>query len=89
MLSGARSAWAAAQTWADFERHSGRSRAFWTVRIRQAKGGNDQLVPCDNAMPELARFRRLVGPARSRAPRRTPAIPALRSLCAAVEFDWL
>ncbi len=48
-------------TWPDFERQRGKSGEFWTVRIRVAKGGNDQLVPCDNVMGELARFRQLVG----------------------------
>ncbi|KWR91478.1 tyrosine-type recombinase/integrase [Cupriavidus sp. IDO] len=59
--TGLRASEVAALTWADFELQSGRSRTFWTVRIRQANGGDDQLVPCDNAMDELARFRRLVG----------------------------
>uniref|UniRef100_UPI003F492249 tyrosine-type recombinase/integrase n=1 Tax=Cupriavidus yeoncheonensis TaxID=1462994 RepID=UPI003F492249 len=61
LQTGLRASEVAALTWADFEHHPGRSRAFWTVRIRQANGGNDQLVPCDNAMTELARFRRLIG----------------------------
>ncbi|WP_454743823.1 tyrosine-type recombinase/integrase [Cupriavidus necator] len=59
--TGLRASEVAALTWADFELQPGRSRTFWTVRIRQAKSGDDQLVPCDNAMDELARFRRLVG----------------------------
>ncbi|WP_349606748.1 MULTISPECIES: tyrosine-type recombinase/integrase [Cupriavidus] len=59
--TGLRASEVAALTWADFELQPGRSRTFWTVRIRQAKGGDDPLVPCDNAMDELARFRRLVG----------------------------
>jgi len=76
--TGLRASEVAALTWADFERHPGRSRAFWTVRIRQAKGGNDQLVPCDNAMDELARFRRLVGLPPMPSPTDTAAvIPAI------------
>lgn len=59
--TGLRASEVAALTWADFELQPGRSRTFWTVRIRQAKGGDNQLVPCDNAMDELARFRLLVG----------------------------
>ncbi|WER50889.1 site-specific integrase [Cupriavidus sp. WKF15] len=67
-------------TWADFERHPGRSGAFWTVRIRHAKGGNDQLVPCDNAMDELARWRRLVGlPPTPSATDTMAVIPAIAS----------
>lgn len=66
-------------TWADFELQPGRSRTFWTVRIRQAKGGDDQLVPCDNAMDELARFRRLVGlPPAPSATDTIAVIPAIR-----------
>ncbi|MFC4518430.1 tyrosine-type recombinase/integrase [Cupriavidus pinatubonensis] len=60
-LTGLRASEATALTWADFECLVGRSGPFWTVRVRQAKGGDDQLVPCDNVMEELARFRRLVG----------------------------
>ena len=76
--TGLRASEVAALTWADFERHPGRSRAFWTVRIRQAKGGNDQLVPCDNTMPELARFRRLVGlPPMPSGTDTTAVIPAI------------
>lgn len=59
--TGLRASEVAALRWADFELQPGRSRTFWTVRIRQAKGGDNQLVPCDNAMDELARFRLLVG----------------------------
>lgn len=76
--TGLRASEVAALTWADFERHPGRSSAFWTVRIRQAKGGNDQLVPCDNAMPELARFRRLIGlPSMPSTTDTTAVIPAI------------
>lgn len=60
-LTGLRASEVIALTWADFECLVGRSGPFWTVRIRRAKGGDDQLVPCDNVMEELARFRRLVG----------------------------
>lgn len=59
--TGLRASEVAALTWPDFERQRGKAGAFWTVRIREAKGGNDQLVPCDNVLAELARFRQLVG----------------------------
>lgn len=79
-LTGLRASEVTALTWADFERHPGRSRAFWTVRIRHAKGGNDQLVPCDNAMDELARWRRLVGLPPTPSPNdSTAVIPAIAS----------
>ncbi|CAG9180179.1 Tyrosine recombinase XerC [Cupriavidus laharis] len=78
--TGLRASEVAALTWADFERHPGRSRPFWAVRIRQAKGGNDQWVPCDNAMGELARFRRLVGlPPTPGAPDSAAVIPTIAS----------
>ncbi|MDK3022719.1 tyrosine-type recombinase/integrase [Cupriavidus taiwanensis] len=76
--TGLRASEVAALTWADFELQWGRTRTFWTVRIRQAKGGDDQLVPCDNAMDELARFRRLVGlPPEPRATDSIAVIPAM------------
>ncbi len=59
--TGLRASEVAALTWPDFERQRGKGGDFWTVRIREAKGGSDQLVPCDNVMGELARFRQLVG----------------------------
>ena len=59
--TGLRASEVAALTWPDFERQRGKRGDFWTVRIREAKGGNDQMVPCDNVMDELARFRQLVG----------------------------
>jgi len=58
---GLRASEVAALTWPDFVRQRGKRGEFWTLRIREAKGGNDQLVPCDNVMGELARFRQLVG----------------------------
>ncbi|SCU77833.1 Tyrosine recombinase [Cupriavidus necator] len=76
--TGLRASDVAGLTWADFERQPGRSNTFWTVRIRHAKGGDDQLVPCDNAMAELARFRRLVGlPPAPSATDATAVIPAI------------
>jgi len=66
-------------TWTDFERRMGRHGPYWVVVLRHTKGGDDQVVPCDSAMEELARFRRLLG--LSPEPRRTdttaviPAVP--------------
>lgn len=65
--------------WAHFERRVGRHGPYWVAIIRHAKGGDDQVVPCNSAMEELARFRRLLG--LSPEPRHTdttaviPAIP--------------
>jgi site-specific recombinase XerD len=59
--TGLRASEVTALSWPDFERQRGKHGDFWTVRIREAKGGSDQLVPCDNVMAELARFRQLVG----------------------------
>ena len=64
--------------WTDFERRVGRHGAYWVVVLRHTKGGDDQVAPCDSAMAELARFRRLLG--LSPAPRHTDTtavIPAM------------
>lgn len=77
--TGLRASELAALRWADFERRQGRHGPYWLVVIRQAKGGDAQEVPCDNAMAEIARFRRVLG--LSPEPRSTdtaaviPAIP--------------
>lgn len=76
--TGLRASEVAALTWPDFERQRGKSGEFWTVRIREAKGGNDQLVPCDNVMAELARFRQLVG--LSTAPRATDTMAVIPAI---------
>lgn len=76
--TGLRASEMAALTWADFERREGRHGPYWVVVIRHAKGGDDQAVPCDNAMGELAAFRRMLG--LSPEPRRTDTtavVPAL------------
>ncbi|XQU77401.1 tyrosine-type recombinase/integrase (plasmid) [Cupriavidus sp. H18C2] len=59
--TGLRTSEVAALTWPDFERQRGKSGEFWIVRIREAKEGNEQLLPCDNVMAQLPRFRQLVG----------------------------
>ncbi|BDB30060.1 site-specific integrase (plasmid) [Cupriavidus sp. P-10] len=77
-LTGLRASEVTALTWSDFECQVGRSGPFWTVRIRHVKGGEDQLVPCDNVMGELARFRLLVGLPPTPSPADSMAvIPAL------------
>ncbi|MGA3976919.1 tyrosine-type recombinase/integrase [Ralstonia nicotianae] len=81
-LTGLRASELAALTWGDFEQRHGRHGPYWVIVIRTAKGGDDQVVPCDNAMEELARFRQLLG--LSPQPRSTdstaviPAIPGGR-----------
>ncbi|WP_369797785.1 tyrosine-type recombinase/integrase [Cupriavidus sp. UYPR2.512] len=76
--TGLRASEVAALTWPDFARQRGKAGGFWTVRIRHAKGGDDQLVPCDNVMGELARFRLLVGLSPEPKPTDTMAvIPAI------------
>ncbi len=77
--TGLRASELAGLSWRDFERRHGKRGPYWVVVIRAAKGGDAQEVPCDNAMAEIARFRRVLG--LSPEPRGTdttaviPAIP--------------
>lgn len=59
--TGLRASELAALTWADFQRREGKHGAYWIIVVRHAKGGDNQIVPCDSAMEEISAFRRTIG----------------------------